>query len=207
MGMADPTAKPRWFRLTPGCCVLGLLVLEGFLLVSEHFRWFTINQDKGWTVLIALAAVGLTLLLMFFWFLAALLFHWHFQYSLRSLLLLVVVVAIPCSWLATEMQWAREQEEAVEAIWKAGGGVTYDYEVDASDEYIQGAEPAEPVWLRRLLGDDFFATPTGVGFLFSQDTDTALEHLRGLPQLSSLYLGSCKVTDAGLEHLRGLTKL
>ena len=38
----------------------------------------------------------------------------RFQFSLRSLLVLVVVVAVPCSWLAVEMKKAREQKEAVE---------------------------------------------------------------------------------------------
>ena len=45
--MTDPTAKPRWYRLTPDRCVLGLLALEGFLLLSAWFRWFPFNQHKG----------------------------------------------------------------------------------------------------------------------------------------------------------------
>ena len=60
-----------------------------------------------------LASVGAALLLMFLWFLAALVFRWRFQFSILSLLVLVVVVAVPCSWLATEM---KAGEEA------AGGG-------------------------------------------------------------------------------------
>ena len=67
-------------------------------------RLVPVQPHKGWTVLIAMAAVGLTMLLMLLWLLAALLFRWRFQYSLRSLLLLVVAVAIPCSWLAVEMK-------------------------------------------------------------------------------------------------------
>ena len=121
-----PTAeksKPRlrWFHLTPDRFVVGLFALEGFLLLSERYQWFAFNEHKGWTVLIALAVVGLTLLLMPLWLAAALLFHWRFQYSLRSLLLLVVAVAIPCSWLGTEIQQARKQKEAVEVITQWGG--------------------------------------------------------------------------------------
>ena len=67
------------------------------------------------------------MLLMFFWFLLSLIFGWRFQFSIRSLLLLAVVVAIPCSWLAVEMKRARKQREAVEEIEKAGGTVSYDY--------------------------------------------------------------------------------
>ncbi len=95
--------KLRWYRLTPDHLVIGLLAVEGFLLLSEWFGWFAFNR-QSWTVLIALAVVGATLLLMLLWFAAALLFRWRFQYGLRSLMLLVVAVAIPCSWVAVEMQ-------------------------------------------------------------------------------------------------------
>ena len=108
--MADaPEAKRRWYRLTPDRLVIGLLAAEGFLLLSERFRWFAFNQHKGWTVLIDVAAVGLTLLVMLLWLAAALLFRCRFQYSLRSLMLLVLAVAVACSWFATEMQRARKR--------------------------------------------------------------------------------------------------
>ena len=55
-GMAEtPEPNRRWFRLTPDRLMVGLLALEGFLLLSEWFRWFPFNQHKGWTVLIAMA--------------------------------------------------------------------------------------------------------------------------------------------------------
>ena len=57
----------------------------------------------------AVAAVGLTFLLMLLWFAAALLFRCRFQYSLRSLFCWSLAVAIPCSWLAVEMQHERKQ--------------------------------------------------------------------------------------------------
>ena len=79
-------------------------------------------------MLIAIASVGAALLLMFFWFLAALIFRRRFQFSILSLLLLAVVVAVPCSWLATEMKAAREQREAVEEIAKLAWSVVYSFE-------------------------------------------------------------------------------
>ena len=42
-------------------------------------------------------------------------FHWRFQFSIRSLLLLAVAVAVACSWLTTEMREARAQRDAVAA--------------------------------------------------------------------------------------------
>ena len=133
MGMAAASAckaRRRWFRLTPDGGVVLMLALEGFLLLSAWFRWFPFNQHKGWTVLICIASVGAALLLMFLWFLAALVFRWRFQFSILALLLLVVVVAIPCSWLATEMKAARQQKAARQGLQKAGVLAWYDGELD-----------------------------------------------------------------------------
>jgi len=76
---------------------MGLLAVEGLLLLSERFRWFAFNERKGWTVLIAVAAVGLAGLCTLLWFAVALLLRRPFQFSIRSLLVLTVAVAIPCS--------------------------------------------------------------------------------------------------------------
>ena len=79
--------------------------------------------------------------------------RWY-QFSLRSLLLFVLVCSLVCGWLGVRMQRAREQKQAVEAIHKLGGWVEYDYQRDASGSWIKGAEPGRPTWLRRLLGAD-----------------------------------------------------
>ena len=129
MAAAVEKARPPLVRKSRRIVAsVALLVLEGFLLPSAWFRWFPFDQHKGWTVLIAIASVGVAILLMFLWFLAALVFRLRFQFSILSLLLLMVVVAIPFSWLAAEMR-------AGEAT--AGGGrgrsrrpvgrVSYDY--------------------------------------------------------------------------------
>ena len=44
-----------------------------------------------------------------------------FQYSLRSLLLLMLAAAIGMSWVAVRVKSAREQEAAAEAVKKLGG--------------------------------------------------------------------------------------
>jgi beta-lactamase regulating signal transducer with metallopeptidase domain len=74
--MASPASHHRWYRLTPDRLILALLAVEGFLLLSERFHWFAFNQHKGYTVLIALASVGVAMLLMLAWFGVALLFRW-----------------------------------------------------------------------------------------------------------------------------------
>ena len=122
IGMTDARERPRWLHFTPDRVVVALLALEGFLWLSERFRWFAFNEHKGWTVLICLATVGMAFLLMFLWFLAALVFRRRFQFSILSLLVLTVVVAIPCSWLATEMKQARKEREAGRKFRRPAGG-------------------------------------------------------------------------------------
>ena len=204
--MTDPTAKPRWYRLTPDRAVVAVLALEGFLLLSAWFRWFPFNQYKGWTVLICLATVGAAFVLMSLWFLAALLFCWRFQFSILSLLLLVVVVAIPCSWLETEMKAARKQREAVEEVQKASQ-VVFDHELGPDGRWIAGATPPGPPWLRNLLGDDLFTDAVWVSSPNAQINDAVLAHLEELTALQGLDLDHARITDAGLRHIEGLSQL
>ena len=163
-------------------------------------------MSKGWPVVMAVASVGAFLLLMFLWFLAALIFRLRFQFSILSLLLLPVVVATAFGWLVPEMEQARKQRKVVEEIMEAGGQVCYDYQQSFHDTT---SKPPEPAWLRGLLGDDLFADVTMVEFNFgsAQVSDAGLEHLKGLTQLQWLYLSNTAISDAGLEHLRGLTQL
>ena len=201
--MRSPTIKPRWFVPTPGRLLLVLLAIEGLLWLSERFQWFAFNQHKGWTVLIAVASVGVFFLLMFLWFLAALVFRLRFQFSILSLFVLMVAVALPFAWLETELKAAREQKAVVEEIRKLGGAVRYDYEENPSTT----GKPPEPAWLRGLFGSDLFANVTVVGLANSRIGDAGLEHLKGLTQLQVLWLNGTKVSDAGLERLKGLPQL
>ncbi len=94
--MTDPTPKPRWFHPTPAWLIAALLAVEGLLFLSERYRWPT--WHKGYAVLIAVAAVGVVFVVMLLWLIVALVFRRRFQFSIRSLLILVVVVALPFSW-------------------------------------------------------------------------------------------------------------
>jgi hypothetical protein len=202
--MADaPTRHRRWYRFTPVHCLLALLAVEGFLLLSERFVWLAFNEKKGWTVLIAVAAVGMVSLVLLLWWAISLLFRWRFPFGIRSLLVLVIAVVIPCGWLAMRMEQAKKQREAVEGIKKVGGWVWYDYQIDTSFSWLREAEPSERSWLRKLVGDDFFEDVVCAGVFW----DDGMQYLTGLPELKSLNLGSTQVTDTGLEHLRGLTQL
>ncbi len=56
------------------------------------------------------------------------------QYSLRSLLIFVTLFAILCSWIATRMRYAIEQQAAVKALRKYTGIIEYDYQLQETSE-------------------------------------------------------------------------
>ncbi len=127
-----------------------------------------------------------------------------FQFSVRMLLLFVLLVSIGLSWYAVRVQQARKQKEAVEAIRGLGGIVRYDYEVTPD----HGPRPRRPTWLRRLLGDDFLEDVRDVEFPRGQMiTEAELTTIRGLTQLQWLCPDGTKVTDAGLVQIKGLKRL
>ncbi len=126
----------------------------------------------------------------------------RFQYSLRTLLLVMLLVSIGMSWFAIKMQKARKQKAAVEAIKKLGGEVTYDWTFDKSQ-----SGPPGPAWMRGLLGADFFGRVVIVSLDFTQVTDIGLEPLEELGQLKGLFLSGTHVTDAGLKHISKLNQL
>ena len=183
MGMTDQSPTRRRFCPTPAWLVLGLLVVEGLLWLSERFQCFAFNFHKGWTVLIAAGIVGLVFLVMLLWFIAALVFRRRFQFSIRTLLVLTVAVALPYSWLAVEKQAANRQRSVADEIIRRGGSVWYDYQFGPATRsggivtlifgdggynsyfhqfygygnLLSNARPPVSPWLLDLLGDDFFA--------------------------------------------------
>jgi hypothetical protein len=155
-----------------------------------------------------------------------------FQYSLRTLLVLVILCAFACSWLAVKLQQARRQREVVAEIREElGGRIHYDWQLDYRGSYLLNPQMPTPQWLRNLFGDDLFQSAGHVGiegdkitdavlellkdFRYlrvleltgSQVTDVGMKHLKGLHQLQQLVLKGGRFTDAGLEHLKGLNQL
>jgi Leucine Rich repeat len=126
--------------------------------------------------------------------------RWY-QFSLRSLLIFMVICAIPCAWLAKKIERKGREREALAAIVKSGGLVQFDYEA------LIGANPPGPAWLRKLLGENFFCDVEYVFLSGKNFDDTALEPLSALTKLEMLDLGRSNITDAGLDHLKGLSEL
>ena len=189
--MSEPTAQPRWFCPTPGWLVLGLLALEGLILVSE--QWFPFSV-RGWIVLIEV--LGVMILLMPLWFAAGLIFRWRFQFSIRSVLLLTVTVAIPCSWLAAKKQQVKRQKEVAEAIHELGGHVEW-----------SRPSPSWPDWCWKLLGEEFFEGRHIDEVILRRNDGSVLEKIKGLKQLRTLLLWNAQLTDVEIEDIKGLSHL
>jgi hypothetical protein len=155
-----------------------------------------------------------------------------FQFSLRTLLVFVLLVSIGMSWLGVKLDRARRQREAVIAVGRWGGSVAYSdgggFYTDARFD-APGWRWSTPMWMRDLLGHDAFryvisvrlnwncesALPLLESFprmqlldLTDTDvTDADLRYVRDLTELRTLYLHGTKVGDDGVVHLRSLEKL
>lgn len=194
----SPKPRPRWYHLTLwDYFAIGLVAIEAFLLLTEWSRLSP--HPKGWVGLHAVACAGVAMLGMLIWFATGLLLRRRVQFALRPVLVLVVAVAIPCTWLTVEVRRAEKQQKAVEAIEEAGGEVTCDFQRG------QNGEPPGPTWLRNMLPDHFFTRVIGV--THREATDADLRHIESLRQLQLLYVSGPQVTDAGMEHVKGLTHL
>jgi len=134
--------------------------------------------------------------------------RWY-QWRLRSLFLLTLLVAVGMSWFAVRMQRAREQQAAARELNKFEDAFVW-YDCQVNNQCGLGPEanntPRGPGWLRGLLGDDLFNDVTRVN-LSGMETDDDLIHLRAFPRLRHLLLDGTQVTDDGLKHLESLTCL
>jgi predicted negative regulator of RcsB-dependent stress response len=123
--------------------------------------------------------------------------RWY-QFSLKTLLVVMVLLCLgPGGYVAYEQNKVRREKEAVEAIEKLGGVVSYGRSASARSAMLQ-----------QVLGDDTIGTVESVDFWNpSQVTDDDVAHLAQLPRLKHLNLTDTQVTDAGLKHLAGLKDL
>lgn len=230
---ASISGKPRWYVPTPGKFLAAVLLMQGVLYLSAHYRWFWFNERKGYTVLITFAASAFLLLLLVGWVGISRFFKTRQQFGLATLLLIVPVMAIPCGWLARELTLAREQRDFAATLdSRSKVGYNQGSSFDLAPPFLR---PMARQKLESILGDDFFRDVTDVTMYGAEDrdlafierfnhlvslqilaprdgdapriTDAGLEHLRGLVRLKHLSLQKANITDRGLEHIGGLTQL
>jgi hypothetical protein len=132
------------------------------------------------------------------------------QFSLRTFVVVVGLIAVWLGWLVNS---ATRQREAVRAILARGGTIAYDYQYDARGRRLPNGKPSRPVWLQRILDDNYFHQVVLVGLDVDEvgngvaPTDEDLVHIERLPKLRFLYLGGGSISDDGLRHLQNLTDL
>jgi hypothetical protein len=134
------------------------------------------------------------------------------RFSVRTMVVLVLVAGLGLSWVASKFRAARRQREAVEAIVKVRGEVDYGQQSRvvhwALGQRLRFGPPPRHAWLRDRLGDDLFESVT-VARLTGQGpaTDSDAAYLAALPDLEEVCIDHVPITDAGLAPLAGLAKL
>ena len=144
----------------------------------------------------------------------------RFRFSLRALLVTVLLAAVGLAILRRNLRLAARQKDAVEALEKSGFYCRYDYGRDAKGEPLDA--PEMPAWLISLFGTDCFYN---VAFISKYDVtntdelwrlrdfphledfsahdwpsgDAVAANLSGLRDLKSLQLSNCGVNDAALS--------
>ena len=149
--------------------------------------------------------------------------RWY-QFSLRSLLVVTLILGAAGGWLGKRLVQKHEERQAIEAIVTAGGDTSF--------------EQSGPRWLRIILGDNFFSEVHRVDVISGNDAVLAqlpalrdvevlningsaitgpalvqcLDHLKELPRLRTLCFGGphggmMSFGDSDLERIKDLTEL
>jgi internalin A len=127
--------------------------------------------------------------------------------SVRGLIGVVLIIGGGLGWL---VNGARIQREAVAAIRRDGGVVSYDGDLKYGKwngrSWQTDGRPGVPKWLVACLGVDYFDHVVSA-WLGQPGSTSALRHIGQFSQVEKLDLHGPFVTDAGLAHLKGLTNL
>jgi len=121
-----------------------------------------------------------------------------FQFSLRTIFVLMTVAGTLFGWLGLRIRKGFEQRQAVRAIKDLGGSVGF----AAPTAWWQRAN-----WLRESFGDEVLLDVNEVNLNLLPVDDAGLAHVAGFTKLAQLRLNSTGVTDAGLAHLGALQEL
>lgn len=130
--------------------------------------------------------------------------RWKTYIQLLLQVMAVLLVAIS-GWLGWILYTAKVQHEAVVAIEKAGGSVSYDWNL-RDGPLIPTPKPWWLKWLVDHLGADCFGNVIAVK-LGERGSDAELALVNKLRMVDQLNAGRSAITDAGLVHLTGLTRL
>ena len=143
-------------------------------------------------------------------------FSWRrlLRFNLRTMLLIILLVS---AWLAWHLDRAKQQKRAVDAVIKAGGRVSYDFQFDGDPVHTffrENTESPYPEFMLDSLGYDFFHSVVGVVLAGDQEriknrrlsTEWA-KHLAGLKNLRFACIKGSQIDDEVLKRLGKLKHL
>ncbi len=178
----EAAERSRCFRPSPAWLVVALLIATVGLWLSSCLGWPA--WHKGYAVLTAMAIGIAVLVFLLIWFALALIIRRRFQFSLRSLMMLVVALSLPCSWLAVEIRQARSHVAVVGVIDNLGGKVTCSSRLS---------------WINHFVGADLFVDSFSIKF--ASVSDAQLDSIKGLEGPIVLDLSDSGMTDSQLARL------
>lgn len=114
--------------------------------------------------------------------------RWY-QFRLRTLLILMLVISCGLGWFAYHLQLARNRERAV-AECSAAGVYVYQYEPTAAGKVLR-RWPALDQWVQATFGDSLLSTPSAVSAIQIQKDriEFLKSRLKLFPSLKSVSLG------------------
>ena len=189
-------------------CVLAIQLL---LWSSEHWQWFWFNERKGGTVLLAVLATGVFMVVLGIRWGVQFVFRGNRQFSIASFMLLLAVLAVPLGWFSESVRAAQRQADAVAALTPKADylALAHNTRYALHAKYLSNTDgqlsrvfptPAW-AWLRNLLGEHFFFDIGRLNLYGPEIGDDDMRLVGQLTGLRELDLSRTAVTDAGLHHL------
>jgi hypothetical protein len=136
-----------------------------------------------------------------------------FQFSLRTLLVLVTLGCLAGGWWINR---AFQQRAAVRRFYELTANrpsqqgdslTTMGYRYQGRDQYYKPIVPKSLHWLRDMIGEECFGEVTGVQLTDTPATNNDLKHLAVLPTVERILLSGTKVDDDGIPLLKVCPKL
>jgi hypothetical protein len=133
------------------------------------------------------------------------------NYSLRTLLAIVVLAALPFAWVRGQYDRVAQESRVEHELKRIGFLIGYDYRGhSAAGIPWSSSKPRGNTILRSFLGADFFAGPVEMVIQDRQQfsaqhyatvTDSEIKLLANLPDLRILNLDDCAVSDQCLSQI------
>lgn len=190
--MTSSLQKPLRFSRT----MLFTFVLIGMLVVAAvaHYM-FNVNLRTG--QLAAVVALGVVSL-----FLVGQLVRFRARVSLRTLLIVISVLAVGLAYVGRRIAMSRTQHIAVQKLVDLGAKATYSRETRLNEDYFETEDGWYlPTWLHDLLGAGFFTDLREISFAGSEVEDHHLALLQDIRHLEAISLRGPDITAAGIARM------